>query len=185
MRRVNLLILTALLVGLALPLLQSSPAHASLSGPCFVTASVSGNDGGTFETINPQAKTGVYTVPITGSANYDGGINVSVPEEGRPISGSVSVSLPFGTSVSIKSWSDDDAKSTGDKGSVTWDLPDATPRGIEMTVSGSHSDIQGCSGSISVRLDGGLLDSVAGVATTVATAVTGLLALLTGIPPKP
>ena len=185
MRRLNLLVLAALFGALALPLAIPTPAHATLNGPCFASAAVSGNDGGTYETIDPAAKTGVYTVPIAGSAAYDGGINVDVPEEGRPISGSVSVGLPMGLSIDIKSWSDDDATRTGDVGTVTWDLPDFTPRGIEFGVSGSHSDLQSCSGSITVKLEGDLLDSAVGVVTTAATVLTGLFTLATGIPTRP
>jgi len=188
MRPVRLFALAALLIAMAAaPLALPTPAHASISGPCFVTAAVSGSDGdtATYETIDPQAKTGTYTVPISGSAAYNGGINVQVPDGGRAISGSVSAKLPFGLSVQIKSWQDDDATETGDVGTVTWDLPDATPRGIPITVSGSHSDIQGCSGSITVKLDGSLMDSPVGVATTVLTAATGLLALFAGVPTKP
>jgi hypothetical protein len=181
MRRVNLLVLFALFGALALPLAIPTPAHAVLNGPCFVQATVSGEDNQPFDPIDPGAKTGVYVVPITGSADYDGGIDVQVPEEGRPISGSVAVALPFGTSVNIKTWSDEDATRIADQGTVTWDLPGATPRGIEMTVSGSHSDLAPCSGAITVKLDGGLLDSAVGLVTAAATAgmavVTGLLGL--------
>jgi hypothetical protein len=185
MRRLRLLMLGSLFALFAAPLAFPTPAHATLNGPCFVQASISGNDGGSFESVDPAAKTGVYTVPIAGSAAYNGGINVTPPEEGRPISGSVSVALPLGGSVQIKSWNDEDATNTSDAGSVTWDLPDITPRGVEMTVSGSHSDLQPCSGSITVKLDGGLLDSAVGVATAVGTVLLAAFTLLTGIPTKP
>lgn len=185
MRRLNLLVLAALFGALVMPFALLTPAHATLNGPCQASASISGEDGGAFESIDPRAKTGVYTVPIAGSADYTGGIDVQPPEEGRPISGSVAVGLPLGFSVNIKSWSDEDATRTGDSGTITWDLPAATPRGIEFGVSGSHSDLANCSGAIAVKLEGDLLDSAAGLATVGITIVTGLFTLATGIPTKP
>jgi hypothetical protein len=185
MRRIRQLALVALFAAMAAPLALPTPAHATLNGPCFVRATVSGDDGGSFDAIDPQAKTGVYTVPIAGSANYDGGIGVEVPEDGRPISGSVSVALPLGGSVNIKSWSDDDATNTTDQGTVSWDLPDLTPRGIEMSVSGFHNDLQNCDGEITVKLDGGLFDSAVGIVSAIATVAAGAFTLLTGIPTKP
>lgn len=184
MRRVNLLVLFALFGVLALPLALPTPAHATLNGPCFASADISGDDGAPYEPIDPGAKTGVYTVPIAGSADYEGGIDVQPPEEGRPISGSVAVGLPLGFSVNIKTWSDEDATRTGDAGNITWDLPAATPRGIEFEVSGSHSDLSNCSGAIVVKLDGNLLDSAAGLATVAGTLLTGAFTLATGIPTK-
>ena len=67
---------------------------------------------------------------------------------------------------------------------ITWDLPDATPRGIEMTVSGAHTDLANCSGSISVKLDGGLTDSAAGKASMALT-VIALAGLAWAAFPKP
>lgn len=80
--------------------------------------------------------------------------------------------LPLGSSLSLKAWEDEDSTNTQDVGVITWDLPDATPRGIEMTVSGAHTDLANCSGSISGKLDGGLTDSKAGMASLALTVIT-------------
>jgi len=41
-----------------------------------------------------------------------------------------------------------------------------------MTVSGAHTDLANCSGSISGKLDGGLTDSKAGMASLALTVIT-------------
>lgn len=184
MHRFRLTMMAMVVAALVAPLLAIDVAHASLDGPCQAQASISGKDGGTYESINPATKTGVYTVPIAGAANYSGSIAVTPPEEGRPISGWVSVALPLGSSLSLKTWQDEDATNTSDAGVITWDLPDAMPRGVEMTVSGAHSDLANCSGSLSVKLDGGITDSAAGMASLVLTAAT-LLGLMFAAFPKP
>ena len=117
---------------------------------------------------------------------------MSEPDEGRAHSGFVTVALPSLVTAlgiddpTIKTWNEEDSTSVADAGSITWDLPAVTPRGVEMTVSGAHNDPLGsCTGAISVKLDGGLMDSVSGVATAVGAVVLGTLTLLTGIPTKP
>jgi hypothetical protein len=154
-------------------LLPAQVAHAELNGPCEAKATISG-DGGPYETIDPKAKTGVYTVPLAGSAAYTGSIAVSPPPAGRAISGNVGVALPIGGALTLKTWSDEDATRTSDAGRSQLTLPAATPRGIEITVSGSHADLQSCSGSITVKLAGGLTDSTTGLVSLALTAVAGL-----------
>ena len=43
-----------------------------------------------------------------------------------------------------------------------------------MTVSGSHADLQSCSGAITVRLAGGLTDSATGMVSLALTGIAGL-----------
>jgi hypothetical protein len=89
-------------------------------------------------------------------------------------------------SVNVKTWQEEDSTKVSDAGSVDWDLPAFTPRGIEVTVSGEHHDPLGsCNGSITIKFDGSLFDSAAGLATLGATVVTGLITLVAGIPTKP
>lgn len=182
MWRMIRVVAAAAVVVVGASMLPARVAHAQLDGPCQGKATISGANGGTYESIDPKAKTGVYTVPIAGSADYTGSIAVSPPPAGRPISGSVQVALPMGSTLTLKTWSDDDATKTSDSGTISWDLPAATPRGIEMTVSGSHADLQSCSGSVTVKLQGGLTDSATGVASLALTGIAGLglLAALTG-----
>ena len=137
MRRFNPWVVVALFIALAAPLAIPTPAHAVLTGVCSAQADVSGDDGTAFGTINPKTKTGVYTVPIKGSASYTGLlVGVSEPEEGRAHNGSVTVALPGIVSAlgipdpTIKTWQEDDSTAVSDSGSVTWDLPGVTPRGV-------------------------------------------------------
>lgn len=174
MRTLPLVVMALLAMLAGLSLLPPRVASASLDGPCQAKATISGTDGGTYETIDPKAKTGVYTVPIAGSADYAGSIAVSPPPAGRPISGSVGVALPLGSVLTLKTWRDEAATKTSDSGTVNWELPAATPRGIEMTVSGSHADLQSCSGAVTVRLAGGLTDSATGMVSLALTGIAGL-----------
>jgi hypothetical protein len=70
-----------------------------------------------------------------------------------------------------------------DSGSVTWDIPTIVPGGVTVTVSGEHNDTGAtCSGSIQVKLDGGITDSVAGLASIALTVLTGAGLLGAAIP---
>ena len=178
MRRFPLIaVATAVLIA-SMSLVAPRPVHAELNGPCEAEATISAPEGGEYENLHPTAKTGIYTVPIAGSAAYAGSISVNPPPEGRTVSGRVGIVLPMGNAFTLKSWSDPDATKTADSGTVSWDLPAATPRGIEMTVSGTHTDMESCSGAITVRLEGGLTDSATGLASLAVTAVAGLGVLM-------
>lgn len=190
MRRVNLLVLFALFGALAMPLALPTPAHATLDDPCFAEGTLQAEDGTSFGTVMPKTNSGVYTVPIKGMSSYTGGMAVDEPDEGRAYNGSIQVELPAVLGAlgfkdpTIHTWENPDSTSvTADPGVVDWELPDATPRGVEMTVSGTHNDPLGsCSGSISVKVDGGLFDSPVGFVTTLATLATGAVLGLAGIP---
>lgn len=150
---------------------------ANLNGPCEVFATISGSGA----TVDPAASGGVYTVPIDGSASYNG--SIAVPAEERPVNGSVWVVTPPGfPSITIRSWDDPYATTVSDAGSVSWSLPGALPRGIELTVEGFHNDAASCDGSIVVKLEGGPLDSPVGVASVVLTFVTAGGLLFVAVP---
>jgi len=150
----------------------------NLDGPCTVSATI--NETGT--TIDPAASGGVYSAPLSGSASYNGAIDVD-PGEGRAVSGRVWVVTPPGIpSFTLKSWEDDDAENVGDAGTVSWDLPDVLPRGIKVTVEGVHNDQQNCTGSITVKIDGGLLDSATGIGSLIRTVVAGGGLVFAGVP---
>jgi len=67
---------------------------------------------------------------------------------------------------------------------VSWDIPSIVPGGLAVTVSGVHHDAGGvtCTGSITVKLDGGITDSVAGLASIALTVLTGAGLLGAAIP---
>ncbi len=139
---------------------------AALTGPCTATATINETGVG----INPSASD-EFTAPIKGSATYQG--SVSVPAEERPIAGEVSVTMPPGfPGIKIKQWQDDTATNVSDSGTVTWDLPAALPRGITVTAQGYHIDGSArCDGWMRVKLEGGITDSPAGVASLALTII--------------
>ena len=151
---------------------------SDFNGPCTLSATISE----TGAAIDPVASGGVYTAPLTGSASYDGSINVAAEE--RAINGSVWVQTPPGIpSFTLKSWQDDDADSVSDSGTVTWNIPSFVPRGVIVTVAGFHNDVgAGCSGSIQVKLEGGFFDSPLGAVSLALTALFGAGTLFAAIP---
>ena len=148
------------------------------SGPCEVSATL--DSGGA---VNPKTSGGVYTVNHKGSASYMG--SIAQPTVPRAHSGSVKVSTPpFIPSINLKSpWGEDDAVTTSDSGTVSWDIPSWVPGGIEVTVSGSHSDgTLVCKGSVVVKLDGSITSGALGIGSIILTALAGLAMLWTWVP---
>ena len=125
--------------------------------------------------VDPVASGGVYTVPHKGSADYTG--SIAQPTVPRAHSGSVKVSTPpLIPSINLKDpWSEDDAETVSDSGNVTWDIPSWVPGGVEIVVSGSHSD-GGlvCKGSIKVKLDGNITSGAVGWVAIAGTVLTAL-----------
>ena len=151
---------------------------SDLTGPCTVQATIPG-----VGTVDPSASGGVYTVPHSGSASYDATIAVS--GEDRTINGAVEVvTPPLIPSFDLRDpWSDDSADENADSDTVTWDIPSWVPGGITMTVSGFHNDEgASCSGSIKVKLEGGITDSPLGIASLVLTVLAGLGLLGAAVP---
>lgn len=124
--------------------------------------------------MNPKSSGGVYTVPHSGSASYNG--SVTPAQEERVTNGKVWVSTPPGIpSINLRDpWGEDDAVTTTDTGTVTWDIPSWVPGGIKLTVAGFHSESGGvlCRGSIQVKLDGGITDSPLGIGSLIMTALS-------------
>jgi hypothetical protein len=151
---------------------------ASFSGPCTAHATISSSGA----TVNPAASGGVYSAPISGSATYTGGI--AVPAQPRAFNGKVWVVTPPGIpTFTLKSWSDIDGDKISDAGTVTWDLPDAMPRGVRFTVTGFHQETGvRCEGSIQVQVDGGFTDSPLGWVALALTALGAIGVLFAAMP---
>ena len=147
---------------------SASLAGAEISGPSGCRASGTWSEAG----INVDAATvdGVVTVPRSDSVSWQGSV-AAPPGE---YSGSVWVELPppFGE-VEIDSWSGD-SQTTANSGVHEYDLPSLVPAGVEFVVGGEHMDTNGgCTGSVTMKIDGGPFSSPLTAVSLVGTALTG------------
>lgn len=164
--------LGALLLAAGAAAAQSFPDDypANATGTCTANADLSNG-----VRVDPYVSGGVYELPISGSASYEGTTPYSGPE--RPIEGFVKIKTPPGIpDISFDDrwvW-DDDATASFDRGTVTWDFPSAIPRNVEMTVVGQHVDAGGirCNGTIKIKFEGGFFDTFVGWVAVGGTAVT-------------
>lgn len=138
----------------------TDPPNAT--GECRAFAEIEG-----YQTIDPYRSSGVYEIPLSGTARYEGatpggGEGIEVPE--RQISGEVVIKTPPGIPdiqlTDAWSWNEP-ATGTFDAGTVDWDLPSALPRGVPFRVEGYHAEegITVCEGYVDVEVEGGLFDS--------------------------
>ena len=130
-------------------------------------------------TIVAETDGGPYTIPRSDTVSWEG----SVTNAPGVYSGSVWVDLPppFGE-VQIDSWAGD-SQTTSNSGTHEYDFPSLVPAGVEFKVSGEHIDENGgCSGSITLKIDGGPFDSPIAPISLGGTAVFGIL---TGLALKP
>ena len=149
---------------------QTEPPNAT--GPCQAQATLSNG-----VEVDPYVSSGVYEIPLSGTAQYSGAVTGSVTPP-RPISGQVYIDGPLGTKISVFddwTWSTPDSDLVNKSGSVDWDLPSWLPRGTELTVSGVHNDVGlVCEGSVTFKLEGGFFDSPLGVVSVVGTVLSGI-----------
>ena len=132
----------------AVTVFSAAPAGAAIDGNCEGSGVFSPGP-----TVDARTADRVE-LPRAATVQYRGVVNVDPPSEGRPISGFVSIKLPFGN-VTAGSWDDPDATFTEDNGSYTYDLPSVLA-GFDVTVAGFHfEDGQPfCSGEVTLRLEG-------------------------------
>ena len=99
----------------------------------------------------------------------------------RPIGGEVRVALPF-TQITVGTWEDADATGVADSGTYDYDVPSVLA-GFDITVSGEHSENGAlvCSGSVTLRLEGGNPLALPAVGFT----VIGLLGVSLSIRTRP
>lgn len=155
--------------GVLLVLGSATLAGAEISGTNGCQASGTWVDGGF--TVDAATATGVITVPRSDTVEWQA--SVSAPP--GPYSGSVWVELPppFGE-AEIDSWSGD-SQTTSNSGVHEYDLPSLVPAGVDIVVSGEHTDQNGtCSGSVTVQIDGGPFSSPLAAVSLAGTAITGL-----------
>ncbi len=156
---------------------QGEPPNAT--GPCRASATLSNG-----VVVNPYESSGVYEMPLSGSASYSGAVTADVTTP-RAISGEVRIITPPGipdiTLTDEWVWDDPEADGISSDGDVSWNLPKSLPRGVEMLVDGFHSEPGVlCEGSVIVKLEGGFLDSpvsYVAIGGTVVGAIGLLLAM--------
>lgn len=173
---------SAFLAGVTI--LSAAPAGATIDGNCEGSGAFSPGpsvDARTAERVE---------IPLDATVQYRGAVNVDPPSEGRPISGFVSIKLPFGN-VNAGSWDDPDATFTEESGSYTYDLPSVLAS-FDVTVAGFHFENGQpfCSGEVTLRLEGSNPLALPAVVFT-ALSIPGVFLAIratpgpTGIPDEP
>jgi hypothetical protein len=123
----------------------------------------------------------VVTVPEKDDVKWTG--SITAPGE-QTYSGKIELELPPPLpSWTIDSWSGTtDSQSNGD--TKHYDVPSYTPRGVEMTVKGHHSQGVNCSGEVKVKIAGGAFDSPGTPVSLGATVIAGALLVFAGVAKK-
>ena len=119
--------------------------------------------------VDAATKGGVYTIPRSDSVHWQG--SVKSGSEGT-YSGSISVDLPWPLGEAlIDDWSGE-YETTGNEGDHKYDLPSLVPAGVEFELHGEHSDKNGgCSGTVTLKIAGGVFDSLLAILSLVGTGI--------------
>ncbi|HNJ97220.1 MAG TPA: hypothetical protein PLV13_03795 [Ilumatobacteraceae bacterium] len=158
------------LVGAIALVSDAAPASAQLEGPC--TATGQWQDADLFvdaEAVGSE----VVEIPRKDKVDWTGSI-AAEPGDGC---GSIWLELPppFGK-VEIDSWTTTGTNNSN-FGTNDYDLPKFVPANVEFTVAGEHTDtVNGtCTGSVTIKIKGGVTDSPVFYAAAVATIAFGAL----------
>jgi hypothetical protein len=169
--------LTGLLAGCGLVLLAAGTAAAEATDPPNATGGCSAFaivEGG--ERIDPYESSGVYEIPLAGTAEYEGQVGDGEDRPERAFDGEVVIKTPpLLPDVELTDEWTWDGPGTGAfaKGDVTWDLPAGLPRGVPFKVEGYHQDDpERCEGYVRVTIEGGLFDSPVAPAALGGTALS-------------
>lgn len=151
----------------------------SMVGPCHGRAVIPSHG-----VIDPEVSRGVYRVPRTGQAFYEGSIDGGGDGE-RAINGSVRLStpVPWPDYTFGEPW-DGITRRWSESGDVTWELsPRWTPATAPLEVTGTHFDTAGiCRATVLVRFEGGFTDSPIGPISLALTLVGAGVMVLAGRP---
>lgn len=163
-------------VFLPMPSASAAPGEVSGNGNCEGTADF--QESGHHYTA---ADAGVDEIPLKDTVKWAGQIDTpsSAPDWGY--SGHIQLELPPPLpAITIDDWSGT-TDATGNSGTKKYDLPSFVPRGVELEVTGSHTQADlSCSGVVKVKIAGSALDSPAAPAAVVGTVVTGGVLALAG-----
>ena len=152
------------------PVAAQATDPPNATGDCKAEATLSNG-----VVVNPYVSSGVYEMPLSGSADYTGQVGDGNERDEREFNGQVVVKTPPGFPdlelTDAWTWNGSGTRQS-DSGTVTWDLPDILPRGAPFTVEGFHQD-EGirCEGSVQVEVEGGLFDSPLAPAALAGTAL--------------
>jgi len=164
----------AAIVAVAIPVMSSAPAGATINGPCKASGTLKSTG------VNYNASIKKVTIPLKDDVAWKG----SVPGAGkRAISGSVHVKFPWPIGdINIGSWGKT-SDTHQNKGTYKYDLPKELA-GFDIPVSGSHTEpgIK-CTGTVIVRFKGGGFGNPAVIGTFVLTVISGV-SLLISFRPK-
>ncbi|MFV1961292.1 MAG: hypothetical protein ACC683_06940 [Acidimicrobiia bacterium] len=128
----------------------AAPAGAEVfQGGC--TGSATFSDGTIVTESTPLSQ--VVVVPEADSVVYQGSINLPPPDDEVPFAGGITVQLPrFGWTV--VDWADE-TKEVSDAGTYAYEVPGFVPRGVQLEVSASHTQLgQTCVVAVTMKLDG-------------------------------
>ena len=171
MRLTRLLGATA--ITLLVPVLTSSPAAATINGPCTASGKISAT---TYDASRASVK-----IPRTGDVHWKGAIETGGSGK-RQIEGKVYIKLPppFGRVQLAGSW-DGPSSRYANSGTYHYDMPSVLV-GPKFTVFGHHAERGSvvCTGSIAVQLSGSPIKNPALLASLVLTvlAVVNFLLIL-------
>lgn len=152
------------------------PAGAELNGPCEASGTILE----TGLTIDPSAGDGPFEVPLEGTVDWAGQVGDGGATPERSTDGEITVVAPpllkeiiQGVLV-VRDWNDNDSTTTAESGVDTYTLPDYTPRGTELVVSGFHTDEVGdCDGQVTIVVEGSAFDSPITIASLAGTVISG------------
>jgi hypothetical protein len=162
--------------GALVGVLSASPAWAGVTGGCQGVGTIEGTryDAAVLDPSDP------ITIPESGDVGYEGSVPLSTGDTPRAYSGSISLDLPLGASITVADWSGSSEKVAADPGTHHYSIPSIVPRGVTVHGSGSHQHeglSDPCKGSFAIKLAGGPLDSPVPTATA-AVGTIGFAALL-------
>jgi hypothetical protein len=165
-------IAVAACIAAAIPLLASTPAQATVSGPCTASATIHG--------VNYNATITKATIPRKGPADWKG--SVSGKGGKRAISGNVKLHLPFIT-LTLGSWGKT-SDTYSNSGSFKYNVPKELA-GFDIPLTGVHKEPGVvCTGAVIIRFQGsGGLSNPAVIASLVITVISGV-GLFIALKPK-
>jgi len=128
----------------------AGPANAEVfQGKC--TGSANFTNGPTVTESTPLST--VVVVPEKDAVLWTGNINLPPPSEEKPFFGAVSVRLPR-FNWAVADWSGDTVK-VSDSGTYTYEVPGFVPRGVQLEVTASHTQLgQTCVVAVTMKLAG-------------------------------